>query len=229
MRKTLICIAALLIGATSGFAQNKAAYDYTGRFNVSVQGGMSYSLSENHFGYYDNHKVKDLFNLQGSVSLGYDFSPAFGLRLNVNYGKNSAACNIRETADHVFRPYDFSNIDFFADAMLNLFGMTEETGPFAIKLYAGLGWAYTFGFSDPEHPWQDLHQTNGSLGMRLGGIFEYDFKSGFGIFADVSGAAYTDRYNGLEPENEDQEAFNGYAGFPFDLKAQLSLGVIYHF
>ena len=227
MRKTLICIAALLIGAASVFAQNKEAYDYTGRFNVSVQGGMSYSLSENHFGYYDNHRVKDLFNLQGSVSLGYDFSPAFGLRLNVNYGKNSAACNIRETADHVFRPYDFSNIDFFADAMLNLFGMTEETGPFAIKLYAGLGWAYTFGFSDPEHPWQDLHQTNGSLGMRLGGIFEYDFKSGFGIFVDVSGAAYTD--NGLEPENEDQEAFNGYAGFPFDLKAQLSLGVIYHF
>jgi hypothetical protein len=229
MRKTLICIAALLIGAASVFAQNKEAYDYTGRFNVSVQGGMSYSLSENHFGYYDNHRVKDLFNLQGSVSLGYDFSPAFGLRLNVNYGKNSGACNVKQTHANGFWPYDFSNVDFFADAMLNLFGLAEETGPFTIKLYAGIGWAYTFGFTEAGHPWQDTYKDNGSLGLRLGGICEYDFKSGFGIFADVSGAAYTDRYNGLEPYNEDQDSYNGYAGFPFDLKAQLSLGVIYHF
>ena len=229
MRKTLICIAALLLGASSMFAQNKAAYDYTGCFNVSVQGGMNYSLSENHFSYYDNRMGKELFNLQGSVSVGYDFSPAFGVRFNVNYGKNSGACNVRQTSQRGFWPYDFNNLDFFADAILNLYGLAEETGPFAIKLYAGLGWAYTFGFTDADHPWQDTYKDNGSLGLRAGAIFEYDFKNGFGIFADLSGAGYTDRYNGLEPLNTDQDSYNGYAGFPFDLKAQISLGIIYHF
>ena len=65
--------------------------------------------------------------------------------------------------------------------------------------------------------------------MRAGAIAEFNFKGGFGIFADLCGEAYTDMFNGLRPFEFDHTAGTGYAGFPFDLRASLSLGVLYRF
>ena len=49
----------------------------------------------------------------------------------------------------------------------------------------------------------------------------------FGLFADLCGEAFRDQYNGLQPSEHDQTAFEGYAGFPLDLRFSLSFGVIY--
>ena len=68
------------------------------------------------------------------------------------------------------------------------------------------------------HPLQALSNNNVVPGVRLGAIFEYDCKSGFGWFLDLGAEAFLDRYDGQIPMN-----------FPLDINVKLSLGIIYHF
>lgn len=244
MHKLFTICAALLIGATSLFAQKQSAFDPTGKFYVSVQGGPSFCISENAFSYKDNGAVMELIKPQLSCSFGYDFNKAFGLRANVGYGTNLSACNTNETAAHGFYPYSFKSLNYFVDAILQLNHVNNTWSAFCPKLYFGLGGAKTFGFSevpfskydrsvDPSykrfHPWQEVNESNSVAAFRFGFIAEYNLPFGLGIFADVAGEAYTDNYNGLMPKDGDFDAFHGYAGFPFDLRGLVSLGVAYHF
>ena len=81
-----------------------------------------------------------------------------------------------------------------------------------------VGGAFTHGFTEVEHPLQELSNNNIVPGFRLGAIFEYDYKSGFGWFFDLGAEAFLDRYDGQMPMT-----------FPLDINAKLSLGIIYHF
>jgi len=229
MKKFVTCCAALLIGATALLAQNPS--DHSGQLSLSVQGGVLFSVNENHFTYFENSKTKDLFNPQASVALGYDFTKVFGTRVQVGFSKNAAAANSRETNGHGFYPYTFKSITAFADFVLNVSALAEFDGPFCLKGYAGLGYGRSFDLTDSGHPWQGAYITdpNNVFGFRLGGICEYNFSKGFGVFADLGGEAFTDKFNGLRPTEEDHSGREGYAGFPFDLRATLSLGVVCHF
>lgn len=226
MKKFVTCCAALLIGATALLAQNP--YDYSGKFNVSVQGGVLFSVNENHFTYFENSKTKDMFKPIAAANVGYDFSKAFGMRVQVGYGENAAAANSRETNGQGFYPYTFKSISAFADGILNISGLAEFESAFSLKGYAGLGFGHSYSFTDAKHPWQQINGENNVFGFRLGGICEYDFGA-FGIYADLGGEAYTDMFNGLKPHETDHAVREGYAGFPFDLRATLALGVICHF
>ena len=227
MRKIAVILAALLVGVPSLFAQGP--FDFSGRWNFSVQGGLGVTLSENAFGYTDTHAAKDLLKLQGSAAIGYDFTGAFGVRLAGGYAGHAGSSNIYETFDKANYPFTYKSIYGFADAVLNLNGVTQFYSPFAPKFYAGLGAARTYGFTDPHHPWQTPHNPNFVLGFRGGFIAEVDFTSGLGLFADLGLEAYGDWHNGIRPDSRDQSYKKGYAGFPFDLVGKLSFGVIYHF
>ena len=172
----------------------------------------------------------DLFNPQASVALGYDFTKAFGTRVQVGFSKNAAAANSRQSGGG-FYPYSFKSITAFADFVVNVSALAEFDGPFCLKGYAGLGYGRSFDLTDSHHPWQKQYITdpNNVFGFRLGGICEYNFSNGFGVFADLGGEAFTDKFNGLRPTELDHEGREGYAGFPFDLRATLSLGVVCHF
>ena len=74
-----------------------------------------------------------------------------------------------------------------------------------------------------------MHSSNYALGMRLGLAAEWDFHNNVGIFGDACIEAYSDWFNGLKPSSQDQQGFEGYAGFPYDLKPTLKFGLIYHF
>lgn len=229
MKKFVTCCAALLIGATALLAQNPS--DHSGQLSLSVQGGVLFSVNENHFTYFDNDKTMDLINPTVAVNIGYDFTKAFGTRIQVGYTpKNAAAANSKETLGQGFYPYTFKSISAFADFILNINGLAEFDNAFSPKLYAGLGYGHSYDLSDSHHPWQTKYITdpNNVFAFRLGGICEYDFGN-FGIFADLAGEAYTDSFNGLNPNEWDHDKREGYAGFPFDLRAVLSLGVICHF
>lgn len=234
MRKSATLMVALLMGAVSAFAQDR--YDYSGRWNVSAQGGAMFSINENVHSYTGQGNTADLFTAQGSFSVGYDFNKAFGVRVNVGYGKNVGATNYKDTKlDYPTQrfPYEFQGVNVFADAILNINEWAEEDSPFSPKVYAGVGVAQTFGFKETgdHHPWQwdrEVTKSNTPIGFRFGFIGEFDFRNGLGLFVDLSGEAYMDNYNGLKP-NEGDHRGEGYAGFPMDLRALASFGVIYHF
>jgi len=230
MRRLILTISAILLGATALSAQ--PLYDYSGRFNVSVQGGLHYNLYENSFSYWEHDSGNKLFTFNGGVSVGYDFNEIWGMRGTIQYGKHVSAANTRQTGDaNGFYPYNFKGIDGFVDAIVNINGVAGNIHEFNTKAYAGIGLGHTFDKTDSGHPWQEQYMTNPNtcFGFRLGFIFEYDFPSGIGIFADLGVEAFTDKYNGLQPTDADKEASSGYPGFPLDLKVPLSFGVIYHF
>ncbi len=227
MRKIAVILAALFVGVPTLFAQSP--FDYAGRWNFSVQGGLAVTVSDNVFGYTDNGMFKDLLKLQGSAAIGYDFTSGFGVRLAGGYAQHAGSSNILETGSKNVWPFTYKSIYGFADALLHVNGLTETYGPFAPSFYAGIGAAKTFGFTDPHHPFQNPHDPNYVFGMRGGFIAEIDFPAGLGLFADLGLEAYGDWHNGIRPNDFDQYYFQGYAGFPFDLVPKLSLGLIYHF
>lgn len=227
MRKIAVILAALLVGVPTLFAQSP--FDYAGRWNFSVQGGLAVTVSDNVFGYTDNGMFKDLLKLQGSAAIGYDFTSAFGVRLAGGYAQHAGSSNIMETGGKNVWPFTYQSIYGFADAVLHINGLADNFGPFAPKFYAGLGAAKTYGFTNPNHPFQNPHDPNFVLGFRGGFIAEVDFPFGLGLFADLGLEAYDDWHNGIRPTDKDQESYKGYAGFPFDLVGKLSFGVIYHF
>ena len=238
MQKFVTCIAALLIGASALFAQSP--YDHAEKWNVSITGGGLYSAGENHFSYKENGRFYDQINWQGAIAVGYDFSNVFGARLWAGYGKNAGAGNVRETAQvGGFFPYHFKSVNTFADAVLNILGLAEEVGPLTPKFYAGIGLGYSWdmtrskrnnnSYNGDIHPWQDVTNKNLAFGFRLGAMVEYDFGNNLGILVDLNAEAYLDNFNGIWPYDEDIDAREGYAGFPLDLRAYASVGLIYHF
>ena len=233
MYRLVSILVAAMLSASAVFAQEKDAYEASfdrpdHPFSIGLQGGALFSLYENAFSYTDNGKTMDLFTPQGAITLGYNFTGNVGARLSASYARNAGACNTLQTSARGFYPYTFSSVNVFADCLLNL---SHSWDGFSPVLYAGLGGAHTFAFTDPHHPWQGAHltQSNWAFGFRFGFIAEYDFTSHVGIYADLCGEAYTDGYNGLQPTKEDKEKVKGYPGFPFDLRALASLGVIFHF
>ena len=203
--------------------------NHAGLCYISLQGAPVLNYYENSFAFSEFGQTGKMFTLQGALSFGYDFSEAVGARLQVAYGNDSGACNVRETSSGKFYPYTFQHVNLFIDGILNLAGRTGEATSFRPKLYFGVGGAHTFGFSDSGHPWQKVSSPNTVFGFRGGFITEYCWDSGFGLFADLCAEGYTDLYNGLQPSKEDQAKGPGYAGFPLDLRALASFGIVFHF
>ena len=231
--KRVVLIGALISSALVAAAQSdgyRESYDYSKKWNISFQVGPSYQIYENYFAYYNHRQGADLFNIQKTLNIGYDFTKSFGTRLSINYGDNSAAYNIEETADKIFRPYSFRSVDFFLDAILNISGLEDDLGPFSTKVFGGVGLGTSSGFKDDTdnpHPWQKYVTSNRALAFRVGVILEYDLPSDAGLFFEINGAGLSDNYNGLEP-GEYNHWGEGYAGFPLDLKFFAGFGFIYH-
>ena len=251
MKKLTSILACLILGVTSVFAQNIGNVPEK-PFSISLQGGPMYSRNDNSFAYEYYASPFDLITWQASASLGYQFTNAFGLRLNVGYANNNpGAGNVYQTnigyvttngTDDRFFPYRFKSVNTFVDGVLHLKGLKGKKSNFDPQLYGGLGFGYTFGFKASEanlyapknsghfHPWQyrELKERNFVPGFRLGYIAAYNFNETFGIFADICGEAYGDYYNGLMPTGRFIDDLQGYAGFPFDLRGHISLGLVLH-
>ena len=217
-RKIVLLLAALLLSATALLARPLPAryspYQHGHRWFMSVQAGPALLLAENMSSYSAYGKAFDSISWHAALSFGYNFTDAWALRIAGVYGYNAGALPPR---DQLF-PYRFQAAHVFADMVLDHNALAEYNVPFTFKTYAGLGAAYTFGFSETDHPYIVPDSPNLSPAVRLGAIFEYDYKSGFGWFFDLGVEGFSDWYNGLEPE-----------GFKVDVAFKLSVGFIYHF
>ncbi len=189
--KRILCLGAALLALHTALCAQET-YSHKGRLYIAVEGAPVLNLYENAFSFRENGVDLKLFTLQGAAALGYDFSDTFGLRLNGAYGKDVSACNVRQTSGGGFYPYSFKHANAFLDAVLNLNGLAGKVGAFKPKLYAGLGGAHTFGFTDAGHPWQKPVTRNTVFGFRGGFIAEYCFKSGISLYADLRGESYAD-------------------------------------
>lgn len=234
MKTFLTSFALVVLSASALFAQVGEQRPER-PFYVAVQGGPGYLLSENEFSYHENDAVKDLIKGQGSFSIGYDFGTRAGARINVSYGGNASAANVRQTnGNHPktglhFFPYNFKNVNAFLDVTYNIAAAGYE-GSWAPKVYAGIGLGHTFGFTESGHPWQPVFDPNNAFGFRFGFLGEYMFSDAFGAFVDVCGEAFTDSFNGLRPSKKElEENGKGYLGFPFDLRGLVSFGLAIHF
>lgn len=206
-------------------------------WHVALGGGVVGSGCENMGSYFNHKSPLGLFSAAFNVSAGYDFTDAFTMRMHVSSGRNAGACNSLQAGGD-FYPYCFSNLSLFADAMYNVSrrALAKSVVP---KFYAGVGLAHTYGFSKThawEHPWAELggdlphvSLNNSVLGFRLGFCAEFLFSSEVGLFVDACGEFYSDLYDGLRPSASDHDNFSGYAGFPFDVRAVVSVGIAYHF
>lgn len=226
MRKLILVVLTLLAGGMVLRADNLSS-DRKSSFFVSLSGGPMLNIYENYFTYSENGK--SLTSYQVALSLEYDYSRAVGFRFQTEFGKNVGACNVMETSEGGFYPYNFHNITGFGDVILDLAGLAQSDSPFSIKLFAGAGAAYTFNFTDSGHPWQIVNDKNWAFGFRFGAIAEYNLPFGLGVFAELYPEFYTDGYNGLEPSNEDMKRFDGYPGFPLDIRGLFTFGVLYRF
>ena len=230
MKKFFIAVAALALGAGTLFAQNAKLEK---PFYLGIQGGPMFSLSENAFSYRDNGKTMDLFTFQGTFVAGYDLNWKTGFRLSVNYANNAGANNVKDTGPNYngFYPYTFKSINTFLDVTHNISNNAESA--FIPKVYAGIGLGHSFNYTNSGHPWQGQYMTspNNAFGFRFGFIAEYLLSETIGIYADLCGEAYTDAFNCLQPTKQDKEstAYEGYPGFPFDLRGLCSFGVAFHF
>ena len=223
--KKFVCIFAIFLMAAAGLsAQNNEKVEKP--WNIFLKGGGLFSLNEDAFSYRENSQTSKLFNYQAGLGFGYDFTKRFGLRLEATYGKNAAAGNTYNTSEHGFYPYNFSSINAFLDAIINL---NPNGSIFFPKLYAGVGGDYSFGFTDMNHPWQTLPERSGAFGLRLGFIAEFRVSKTVGIYADLSSEGFTDNFDGLKPTKEQIKEEKGYPGFPLDVRGLASLGLCFHF
>jgi hypothetical protein len=72
MRKIAVLLATLFVGAFSLSAQSP--FNYSGRWNISLSGGMLATVSENTFAYFEQGRGKEIFDLSGAIAVGYDFT-----------------------------------------------------------------------------------------------------------------------------------------------------------
>lgn len=229
--------ACVLVSVFSAGAQTKKVALPWG---VAVRGNVIGNVHENVMSYFKHRRFADLVTAGFSVDGMYDFTNIFGTRVSFAMGKNAGACNSQEVGGG-FYPYYFRSINVFADAMIH-FGTPEDA--FSSRIYAGLGYAHTYdvvenlknGVTNWPHPWATPDQPipnskepNDVFGFRVGYMGEWHITPEVGVLIDACGEFYSDAYDCLMPYRSDHDAYRGYAGFPFDMRFVVSLGIAYHF
>lgn len=219
MYRKIVLLAAALLTAFACLAGTPgrspiSPFQYGHRWYFALQGGATTLFAENADSFSANGQAWDRAGYFGQLSIGYNLSDGYDIRLSGAYTNNSSAL----IPYGGFYPYRFNAFQLFVDGVVNFHGLAEYNVSFSPKVYVGLGAAFTNGFSTPEHPFQYTEEPNLVPGFRFGGILEFDAPGGFGWFIDAGFEFFTDWYNGVDPVD-----------FPFDITPKLSLGIIYHF
>ena len=206
---------ALLLGAASMHAQ-LTPYEYGKRWYFSVQGGPVYFNGDWTYVFreYQGEWLTPVMPEFGA-SIGYCVANGHEFRLTASYGKKKATCI---SYYYLLYPYTFHSVSLFTDYVLAFMSLEENFSPLSPKLYVGPGVAYTFGFSDPHHPTREVNGPNWAGGVNLGGILEYNFPSGIGLFMDLGITYWADPYDG-----------QGWYNFRLDMDVGINFGVVYHF
>lgn len=126
----ILASAALVASLSVANAQKK---DFDPYWFMQIQGGAAHTIGETSFG--------DLISPSAAVSFGYQFSPVFGARLNVNGWQAKGAVNGPTTV------YKFNYIEGAADLMVDVasifagYKFDRTLNPY---IFGGVGVNYAF-------------------------------------------------------------------------------------
>ena len=230
--KLLMATAMLAIGSTAAMAQasytdqDENEYQFQKHFFLDLQGGAQYTLGEAKFG--------DLLSPNLQLGLGYQFSPVFGMRFQINgwqskggwAGFRAKAGEAPYNADYKFK-YVAPGVDF----MFNLSNLLCGWNPnrvVNVTAFAGGGLNVAWGNDDVNNLAATLKSLNAyNLEYiwdgtkvrpygRAGIDVEFKVSKAVSIMLEGNANILSDKYNSKKADNPDWY-FNALAGVRINL------------
>lgn len=212
IKKSLMVLALAFCMVPTFAQQQEAKPVFNPYWFLQLQGGAQYTLGEAGFG--------DLISPNIAGSIGYQFNPLFGLRLNINGWQSKGGW---PNGNQVYKyKYIATNLDAMLN-LSNLFCGWNPTRTFSFYGFLGAGWNHGFdnGAADIttndnyklEYLWPDSRefiQGRGGLGLNIRISDAVDFN------IEGNANALSDHYNSKKAGNADWY-FNALAGFTFKL------------
>ena len=170
MKRIFSVIASLVLVATMASAQND---DFKGYWFLQLQGGAAHTVGETDF--------SKLISPSAALSVGYQFTPVIGTRLNVNgwQGKGAIA-NGRGTAEVYKYNYVEGGLDVMADlaALFAGYKFDRTLNPY---IFGGIGANYAFN-NDEANAVKDLFPSqSGENYLWDGGKLLGALRAGIGL------------------------------------------------
>jgi len=214
MKKTILLIASALVLSLSANAEDYFAPGWY----IGVKGGAQYTAGEG--------KFTNLISPNAAVNVGYQFTPVFGLRADINAWQGKGWMPIME------KGYKFGYAQGAIDATFNFIDMFSKTKrAHIVNPYIFVGFGGMYGFDNKEskalakenpagvpeevttspYNWDKTFSALGRLGLGV------DFKVGkrCAISLEVTDNAFSDKMN----------AKNGQFKPDFDYNISALLGV----
>ena len=153
--------------------------------------------------------------------IGKEWTPLWGwrtaLRFNHNKSRNVPPCEYSDV-------WGWHSVEAFADATIDLTDSNckrkprEQRPPFNLKLFGGIGAAYTFAFpKDVPLSYTVAYSKNSTVcfAFRLGLTATYALSKNWLLGAELSHSFFIDHFNGVKD------------GAPLDMRSNLKLGFTY--
>lgn len=230
MRKYILTLTLAVLGLAELAAQPIISpYQYRKRWFVNLQTGISQFSGEYSSNFPKGERNKR-YSFYNEAILGYYFTDAHEIRTAFAYAPRTSQFS---PGAYGYHPYRFDSYQLFVDYVINWHPLGENNTAYNPQFYVGLGGAVTRNFSDPgiilETDPEDPdafepeegprpYPLNIVPGVRLGVIFEYDFRNNWGLTVDLGGQFFHDRFNGQAPDT-----------WPWDFLINGTVGVVYHF
>lgn len=151
------------------------------------------------------------------IGVGKEFSPLWGwriaLRYNHNKSRNVEKCESQDT-------WGWNNIGLFGDLTFDLTdALVAKESAFNMKLFVGVGAAYTFGFDEVPLSYTEPYSRDSHLlpAARIGLTATYRVANHWRVGMELSQTAFADAFNGVK------------AGVPLDTRTNLKVGISYLF
>jgi Outer membrane protein and related peptidoglycan-associated (lipo)proteins len=166
MKRILSVFASLVLVASAAFAQND---DFKGYWFMQLQGGAAHTIGETDF--------SKLISPSAAVSLGYQFSPVFGVRLNANGWQGKGAISSGRGESELYKyNYVEGGLDLMADLAALFAGYKFDR---TLNPYIFIGGGVNYAFNNDEanavanlFPTKDNYLWDGSkvLGAARAGL-----------------------------------------------------------
>ncbi len=149
MKRIITILASLALVASLSVA-NAQKKDFDPYWFLQLQGGVAETVGETVW--------TDLLSPSGAISLGYQFSPVFATRLNVNAWQGKGAINDGKTEVYKYN-YVEGAVDLMAD-LAALFGGYKSTRTINPYIFGGVGANYAFNNDEANALAKSFPTTN---------------------------------------------------------------------
>ena len=226
MAATLLCAASVPAMAATYTDNDGNEYQFKKHAFLDLQGGAQYTLGE--------AKFKDLISPNVQLGLGYQFTPVFGMRLQVNGWQSKGGWNgYKSTKDGTpfTANYKFKYVAPGLDFMFNLSNLLCGWNPnrvFNATAFIGAGANIAWGNDELNEIANNLKsQSNYLLEYQWDGTkvrpygragidLEFKVSKAVSIMIEGNANALSDKYNSKKADNLDWY-FNALAGLRINL------------